>query len=189
MLALLGHFGGATANPAFVTQAKAFGITPVQASYQLTVYLIFAAAGPYLVLPIANAYGRRPLILAGTLLAGVTNIIAGHCSTWAGIMITRAFNGLGIGWAVALGPAILCDMYFLHERGFYMGLFTLCLNNGPHIAPLVGGFIAQNLGWRYCYNVPVCYSHSCLKSKSATTLTNTGLPPTRDVCHSLFWLT
>ena len=155
MLALLGPFGSAVINPAFVPLGKAFGITPVQASYELTVYLMFTAAGPYLVLPFANAYGRRPLILAGALLAAVTNIIAGYCPTWAGIMITRAFNGLGVGWTIALGPPTICDIFFLHERGFYMGIFALFLNNGPHIAPLVGGFMAQNLGWRYCFSIPV----------------------------------
>lgn len=35
-----------------------------------------------------------------------------------------------------------------------MGIFTFFLTNGPHIAPLIGGFTAQNLGWRYCFTIP-----------------------------------
>lgn len=35
-----------------------------------------------------------------------------------------------------------------------MGIYTLCVNNGPHIAPIIGGYIAQNLSWRWCFYVP-----------------------------------
>lgn len=149
--------GAATPNPAFVTLGRAFGITPVQASYQLVVYLVFSGVGPLFVVPFASATGRRPIMVAGSLLAAVTNIIASYCATWTGIVVTRAINGFAVGATVALGPAVICEMYFLHERGLYMGIFALFLNNGPHIAPLFGGFVTRSLGWRYCFAIPVGY--------------------------------
>ncbi|KAG6361803.1 hypothetical protein INS49_010032 [Diaporthe citri] len=155
ILALLGPMASATPNPAFVTLGRAFGITPVQASYQLVVYLVFSGVGPLFVMPFASATGRRPIVVSCSLLAAVTNIIASYCSTWAGIVVTRAFNGFAVGATVALGPAVICDMYFLHERGFYMGIFALFLNNGPHFAPLIGGYVTRSLGWRYCLAIPV----------------------------------
>lgn len=147
--------GAATPNPAFVTLGRAFGITPVQASYQLVVYLVFSGVGPLFVVPFASATGRRPIVVTCSLLAAVTNIIASYCATWAGIVITRAVNGFAVGATVALGPAVICEMYFLHERGLYMGIFALFLNNGPHIAPLIGGYVTRSLGWRYCFAIPV----------------------------------
>ena len=147
--------GAAVVNPAFVPLGQAFHITPVQASYELTVFIICAGVGPLFVVPLSNIYGRRPIYLLGNLLAAVTNIIAGNCTTWAGLLATRAFNGIGAGSPVAIGAATICDLYFLHERGFYMGIYTFFHNNGAHIAPLIGGFIAQSLGWRWCFNIPV----------------------------------
>ena len=35
-----------------------------------------------------------------------------------------------------------------------MGIYTLFVNNGPHIAPIIGGYIALNLSWRWCFYVP-----------------------------------
>lgn len=35
-----------------------------------------------------------------------------------------------------------------------MGIYTLCVNNGPHIAPIIGGYITLNLSWRWCFYVP-----------------------------------
>ncbi|OCT53997.1 MFS general substrate transporter [Cladophialophora carrionii] len=153
-LAFLGPMAGAIVNPAFVPLSKEFNITVVQASYELTVYIVFAGIGPLFTVPLANVYGRRPVYILGNLLAAVTNIAAGYCNTWTGIMVTRAFNGIGAGSPTAIGAATICDLYFMHERGFYMGIFTFFLTNGPHAASLFGGFIAQNLGWRKCFLIP-----------------------------------
>ncbi|KAK7893037.1 hypothetical protein LTR67_007275 [Exophiala xenobiotica] len=153
-LAFLGPMAGAIVNPAFVPLSKEFDITIVQASYELTVYIVFAGIGPLLTVPLANVYGRRPVYICGNLLAAVTNIAAGYCTTWPGIIATRVFNGIGAGSPTAIGAATICDLYFLHERGFYMGIFTFFLTNGPHAASLIGGFIAQKLGWRWCFLVP-----------------------------------
>jgi MFS family permease len=149
-LACMGPMSSAVINPAFVPLGKAFKITTVQASY-----IVFAGVGPLFFAPFANVYGRRPIYLLGNLLAGVTNIIAGHCTTWNGILVTRVFNGLGAGSTVAIGAATICDLYFMHERGVYMGIYTFFLTNGPHVAPLIGGYIAQNMGWGWCFSLPV----------------------------------
>lgn len=138
----------------------------------MTVYIVFGGVGPLIIVPFANVYGRRPVYLLGNLVAAVTSIAAGYCHTWAGLMVTRAFNGLAAGSTVALGAATICDLYFQHERGMYMGIYTFFLTNGPHVsrtidlvslllitiseqvAPLIGGFIAQNIGWQACFYIP-----------------------------------
>jgi MFS family permease len=35
-----------------------------------------------------------------------------------------------------------------------MGIYTLSVTNGPHIAPLAGGFIAETIGWPWCFWIP-----------------------------------
>lgn len=162
-LAFLGPMAGAIVNPAFIPLSKEFDITVVQASYELTVYIVFAGIGPLFTVPLSNVYGRRPVYILGNLVAAVTNVAAGHCTTWSGIIATRVFNGMGAGSPVAIGAATICDMFYLHERGLYMGIFTFFLTNGPHAASLIGGFIAQNLGWRKCFEIPVSLSASYAK--------------------------
>lgn len=154
-LAALGPMSAAVINPAFVPLAKAFGISTVEASYELTVWLVFAGFGALFTAPLSNTYGRRPVYLLGNLIAGITNIVAGYCPTWAGILVTRVFNGIAAGSTVAIGAATICDLYYMHERGVYMGIYTFFLTNGPHLAPLMGGYIAQYLDWRFCFTIPV----------------------------------
>lgn len=84
--------------------------------------------------PLANHYGRRPVYLLGNLIAAITNIIPGYFDSWAVIMTTRALNGLTAGSVMAMGAATICDMYFAHQRGLFMGIYTLCLTNGSNVS-------------------------------------------------------
>ena len=45
----------------------------------------------------------------------------------------------------------LADMWRNEERGVPMAAFSAAPFLGPAIGPLVGGFIADNLGWRWLY--------------------------------------
>ena len=134
-------------------------------------YIAWAGVGPLLVVPFANLYGRRPVYLLGNLIGAITNIAAGYSPTWAGILATRAFNGIAAGSPGAIGAATICDLFCMHERGVWMGIFTLLLTNGPHVAPLMGGFVAQYLSWNWCFRIPVS-PHRCaiyqLHSKPAS---------------------
>jgi MFS family permease len=114
----------AVINPAFVQLGEEFQHSPIKASYELTIYLIFAGVGPLFIAQLSNVYGRRPIYLLGNLLADVCNIVAGNCTTWTGILVTRVFLGIGASSAVAIGAATICDMYFMHQRGIYMGIYA-----------------------------------------------------------------
>lgn len=35
-----------------------------------------------------------------------------------------------------------------------MGIYTVSVTNGPHVAPIAGGYIAARLGWRWCFWIP-----------------------------------
>lgn len=145
----------AVANPALVPISKEFDQSVKEASYELTVYILFAGVGPIFIAPLSNVYGRRPIYLIGNAVAGVMNIIAGNTNSWSSILVTRVFCGIGAGSTVAIGAATICDMYFMHQRGVHMGVYSWFLTNGPHLAPLLGGFIAQYLNWQFCFSIPV----------------------------------
>lgn len=154
-LTFLGQMAAAVPNPAFVALSEHFRMPIVNVSYELTVYIFVAGAAPLLITPISNVYGRRPIYLIGNAIGASMNVIAGNTDSWTSILVTRVFAGIGTGSTIAIGAATVCDMFFLHERGFYMGIYTYFLTNGPHFAPLMGGFLGQYVTWQSCFSIPV----------------------------------
>lgn len=150
LLAFLGTLNTAIINPAYGPLAKEFGITTVRASYQTTVVIALNGIGPFLWIPLANVYGRRPVYLFTTLVGFASALGSAYSKNFAQLIVARVFNGL---WpaALGLGPATVVDLFFYHQRGRAMGLFTVILTTGAHIAPIVGGLIGQFIGWRWTF--------------------------------------
>ncbi len=109
---------------------------------------------PMFVVPFSNVYGRRILYLIFTAIAAACQIGSGAATTYGGLITGRIFYGVGASIPLGLGAATICDLFPQGERGTFLGIYTLCVNNGPHLAPIIGGYIALNLGWRWCLYVP-----------------------------------
>ncbi|KAL9097140.1 MAG: hypothetical protein Q9165_000567 [Trypethelium subeluteriae] len=152
---LLGALGGlntAIINPAYGPMAKELGISTVTASYQTTVVIALNGVGPFLWIPLANVYGRRPIYLFTTLLGFGSALGSAYAKSFGQLLAARVFNGF-FPAAFALGPATVVDLFFLHQRGRALGTFTVMLTNGSHLAPIVGGLIGQYCGWRWTFKV------------------------------------
>ncbi|KAJ7491991.1 MFS general substrate transporter [Mycena latifolia] len=153
-LALLGPLNQAMVNPAFVPLAAHFHVTTVVASYQTTIAIAFAGIGSFVWVPLANTYGRRPVLLFTILIAAASSLGSGKALTWSQLIATRVLNGLGTSSFFTLGAGMVSDCFFLHERGRAMGIFTVFLTNSAHIAPIPGGYLGQFVSYRWCYYLP-----------------------------------
>ncbi|KAJ7187223.1 MFS general substrate transporter [Mycena filopes] len=139
----LGPLNQAVINPAYVPLAAHFHITTVVASYQTTIAIAFVGVGSFLWVPLANTYGRRPLLLFTAVLSAASSLASGKAETWSQLIGTRVLNGLATSSFFTIGAGIVSDCFFLHERGRAMGIFTVFLTNSAHVAPIPGGFLAQ----------------------------------------------
>ncbi|EIM88160.1 MFS general substrate transporter [Stereum hirsutum FP-91666 SS1] len=154
VMALLGPFNTAVINPALVPLGEHFDVSTVTASYQTTIAIAFAGSGAFLWVPLANTYGRRPVMLFTALVAAASSLGSGKAETWGTLIVSRVFNGLAVSSFFTLGAALVSDCFFLHERGRAMGLFTVCLTNSANIAYIPGGFLGQYVSYRWCYYLP-----------------------------------
>ena len=118
----------------------------VEASYQTTIPIAFAGVAPLFWSPISNVYGRRPIFVFVSALGVAAHAAAAAAQTWGGILAARAYVGIGTSAGMGIGAAVVADMYFMHERGRYMGIYVVFVSNGAHLAAIVGGYIALNLG-------------------------------------------
>ncbi|KAH8700821.1 major facilitator superfamily domain-containing protein [Talaromyces proteolyticus] len=154
MLGFMAQVSASLANPAFNELAKNLHVSIQQASYCTTVWILFAGVTPMFMAPFANVYGRRNLFVVFTLIAAAANIGSAGAKSYGGLVVGRIFNGIGSSVPLGFGAAIICDLFYQGQRGFYMGIYVLAVTNGPHISPIFGGYVSQNLGWRWCFWIP-----------------------------------
>ncbi|KAK5720470.1 hypothetical protein LTR17_014946 [Elasticomyces elasticus] len=153
-LAFIAQAGAAFINPAFRLLAKDLDVTVVEASYCTTVFILFGGILSMFTIPFANVYGRRICYIAGTIVGAVGAFVSAAAPTYGGVITGRVLNGIGGSVPLGLGAATICDIFTQGERGTFLGLYTLAVTNGPHIAPIAGGYIAERLGWRYNFWIP-----------------------------------
>ncbi|PFH50474.1 hypothetical protein AMATHDRAFT_3957 [Amanita thiersii Skay4041] len=150
ILTFLATMNIAIVNPAVVPLSQEFHISHVAATYQATIAIGVSALGPLLFTPVANVYGRRPVYLITILIGFVTAVGAAQATSYGGLIAARAINGFGTSSSMSLGAGTVVDLFFVHQRGKAMGVFTLMLTNGAHLAPIIGGYVARDRGWRWC---------------------------------------
>lgn len=138
LLGFVAQLGSALINPAFVQMSKDLHVTVEQASYCTTVFILFGGVLSMFIVPFANVYGRRIVYVVFIIVAAAGQFGSAGAPTYGGVIAGRVFNGIGASVPLGLGAATICDLFTQGERGFYMGIYTLSITNGPHVAPIAG---------------------------------------------------
>lgn len=113
----------------------------------MTIWELGEAAGPLLIAPLSEVYGRYPVMIACNMLFILASLLAAFSdSTWLFIG-ARALTGAAVASNV-LNPAIIGDIFKSEQRGSALSLVTIAPLIGGAIGPAIGGAIAQTLGWR-----------------------------------------
>lgn len=73
--------------------------------------------------PMATAIGRRPVALASTAMVIGCMIWRAQAQTYNSFMGACILNGIAAGPGETLQPAVITDVFFLHERGRYNTLY------------------------------------------------------------------
>lgn len=101
--------------------------------------------------PTAIMFGKRPVYLVGVVLFIASSVWAAASPTYASLVISRVVMGIGVAPCEALPSATIAEIFFLHERAFRVGIYTLLLLGGKNLVPLVAAAVIQSLGWRWVF--------------------------------------
>lgn len=81
------------------------------------VTVLFLGAFNIFWVPLSNWAGRRPVLLVATLLMTLSCVWAGVAKGYDSLLAARMFQGMGGAAADTVAPALVGDVFFLHERG------------------------------------------------------------------------
>jgi EmrB/QacA subfamily drug resistance transporter len=126
-------------------------------SWLITGYLVASTV----VVPIAgklgDLFGRKPFLIAGMIGFVAASALCGVAQDMTQLIIFRIVQGLFGGMLFASAFTVLGDIYSPAERARIQGLFGAVFGLSSIIGPVVGGFLTDNLGWRWVFyvNLPV----------------------------------
>jgi EmrB/QacA subfamily drug resistance transporter len=133
-----------TAIPRIVAELHGFEIYAwVTTSYMLTNTAVVPVIGK-----IGDLYGRKPLLVGGTLYFLVTTALCGFAQDMSQLIVLRGLQGIGGGVLTATTFAIIAELLAPAQRARMNGLFTGMFSLSTVLGPLLGGYLTDNLSWR-----------------------------------------
>ena len=125
--------------------------------------LIFAFGLSQLLLgPMADRFGRRPVLLGGLTLFVAASAGATLAGSIGALVAWRALQGIGVGAAVVCARAMVRDLYPPADGARVMSKALSGLGFIALASPLLGGLIATLLGWRAALAATGAFGLACL---------------------------
>ena len=140
-----------TANiyfPALHTIANDYNVSIDLINLTLTTYMVLQGIAPTIFGDFGDIAGRRPAFIVAFSIYFFANIGLALQNNYAALLVLRMIQSAGSSGTLALSYAVVADIAVSAERGKYMGFVGAGVNIGPALSPVLGGILAEYLGWR-----------------------------------------
>ncbi|MEA2647417.1 MAG: hypothetical protein QOE92_2500 [Chloroflexota bacterium] len=122
-----------------------------------TIYLLSSTAIVPVIGKLSEQLGRKRIFLTGIVLFLVGSLICGAAQNMTQLIIFRGIQGIGGGVLTGTAFAIIADLFAPAERAKYTGFVAGMFGVASIIGPLVGGYLTDNISWRWIFyvNLPI----------------------------------
>lgn len=144
--------------PAFGAVREALGLEPdsTQVALTVTTYFLGLSVAQIVYGPLADRFGRKPVLLAGLGVYGLGAIAAGLAPNLSVLLISRLLWGVGAAGPRVLLMAISRDVYDGDRLARVLSLAAAIFMIIPAMAPLAGQAILTTGGsWRLVFAAPL----------------------------------
>ncbi|KAL8666289.1 MAG: hypothetical protein Q9202_001558 [Teloschistes flavicans] len=148
LAAVAAPLGSAIILPSLLDISNDLHTTPTVTNLSVAFYMLAMAIFPLWWSSFSETLGRRSIYIVSFTLFLVWNILAAVSTNIAMLVITRLLGGGAAASVQTIGAGTIADIWEVKERGKAMGVFYLGPLMGPFLAPIIGGALAQKLGWR-----------------------------------------
>ncbi|KAI1448750.1 MFS general substrate transporter [Annulohypoxylon stygium] len=134
--------------PALNIAADDLHVSITRINLTVTSYMILQGVTPIFIGGFADTAGRRPAYLACFVLYIVANVGLAKSDSYGSLLGLRCFQSATISATQALCQGVVADIATSAERGQYTAFIAVPITLGPSLGPVIGGAIAEYLGWR-----------------------------------------
>ena len=110
----------------------------------------------------SDMYGRRVMLMISLTASFVGTILSALSPNFIFLIVVTAVAFLGAGAMMPLVFAVIGDLFPPSERSKWVGLLNIPVGICALIGPTLGGFVVDNLNWRYLYWMTVPLLAICL---------------------------
>lgn len=134
--------------PAFKLMQASLHTDAVAMQQSLTAYML-----PFSIMmlwhgSISDALGRRRVIVAGLLVYLLASLLCAFATSVHMLIVGRVLQGLSAGSGVIVGRAVVRDVLDGPAAQRMMSHVAMVFAIAPAVAPILGGLLAEGLGWR-----------------------------------------
>ena len=143
--------------PSLPTIARQLQSTPAFVQVSLAVYFTGIALGQAFYGPLSDRIGRKPALYFGLTVFMISSIgcaLAGHVRT---LIVFRLLQALGGCAPLVVPRAVVRDFFDEREAVRMLSMLMLVMGLAPILAPLIGGQLLVNFGWRSVFWVLASY--------------------------------
>ena len=143
-----------------MTPVLAAGFNEVSSQYQVPIprvalttglYMMGLGVGSVVASPTAILFGKRPVYLVGIILFIVSAVWCAVSPNFPSLIFARVVMGMAVSPVECLPSATVAEIFYLHERAYRLGIYTLLLLSGKNLIPLVSAAIIQGLSWQWVF--------------------------------------
>jgi DHA1 family bicyclomycin/chloramphenicol resistance-like MFS transporter len=139
--------------PAIPAIGHDFAASPAAVQQTLTVYLVAFAFMSLFYGTLSDSFGRRPVLLYSLACYFVSSIGAAFAPSLGWLLFFRMLQGFCAGSGSVIARAIVGDLFSGADAQKMMSYIFAVFGLAPAIAPILGGWILVEWGWRSIFFV------------------------------------
>jgi MFS transporter, DHA1 family, multidrug resistance protein len=128
-----------------------------QAQLVLSIFLIGFGVGQFVMGPLSDRFGRRPVLIGGMILYGVASVLAVAAPSFETLLLARALQGLGTSATRVIAISIVRDCYAGRRMAGVMSLAMMVFVAVPVVAPSFGEAVMLWAQWRGIFVILMLY--------------------------------
>jgi DHA1 family bicyclomycin/chloramphenicol resistance-like MFS transporter len=123
----------------------------------VTAYLLGFGGAQLIYGPIADRYGRKPVLLFGLAVYALFTVLAAFAPSLPVMIAARLLQGSGAAATRVLATTIVRDCYAGRQMARVMSLVFIVFLAAPVIAPTIGQAIASVSSWQWIFGMLACF--------------------------------
>lgn len=137
--------------PALPLVGRDLGVSMAVMQNTISLYILGLMVGQLIYGPLADGFGRRPVLLVGLSLFFLASLAGAFSPNADALIGSRILQALGGCSGLVLGRVIVRDTASGHDTVRRLALMNLLTTLAPAIAPLIGATLAQTTSWRMLF--------------------------------------